>query len=477
MSVGRFVVPLDLGAVGYQLGGVLMVFAVTLMPCAVVALAAGDMFQSAAFTVAAAVMWSAGWLCRRGEPRELRLREAIVITALAYLVFAAAGAVAFLSVTGPVDAFFEAMSGFTTTGLSLLEPAGLPPSLLFFRAFSQWVGGAGIIILSLVVLAGHGSAASRLYASEFGEENLLGSVVATARVVAAVYAGLTIAGYAALLAAGAGAFDGLLHALALVSTGGFSSFGASIGAYDSAAVEAVTMVFMVVGATSFPLLYLVLRRKQWQKLASDVQVRTLGAVLVAGTLVHLGFVGWDAGALRDAVFHVASAATTTGFTTTDPADLPDGAKMLSVVLMLIGGGVGSTAGGLKLLRLGIALSLISWALLRLMLPREAKVPLKLGGVTITEDELRRTFALVVCYAGLVVMSALAIATLGVPAVDALFETASAAGTVGQSVGVTSPTLPSWAKLLLAVNMWAGRVEILPVLVMLHPRNWQRSPEK
>lgn len=198
VTLGRFAPPLDVRSVTYRLAGLLVLAAPCLLPPAGVAL----------------------------------------VAAAGYLPHAGVG-----------DAVFEALSGFTTTGLTAMAEDTLPASVAFFRAFSQWLGGAGIAIIYLAALAGPRSAASRLYMAEFEEGNVPGNVVSAARAVAVVYGGLTLAGYA-LLAAGAGPGDGLLHAFSLLSTGGFSPFPDSVGAYDSPAIGAVTVVFMVVASVA-----------------------------------------------------------------------------------------------------------------------------------------------------------------------------------------------------------------------------------
>ena len=182
------------------------------------------------------------------------------------------------------------MSGVTSTGLSVLNVTELPRSLLFFRAWSQWVGGAGIVVLSLVVLIGPGNAAFRLYDSEFGESNVLGSVKAMGRVVLLVYTALTLAPYAAFLLAGMGPFDGLAHALSTLSTGGFSVYAGSIGAYAAPLTQVVVIPFMVLGALSFPLLYLAARDGP-RVLTRDVQVRALALLVLVSLPLLLAFYG------------------------------------------------------------------------------------------------------------------------------------------------------------------------------------------
>lgn len=476
MTLGRFAAPIDWRSVAHHLAGLLQLLGVLLVLPVLVAVLAGEHAYAVLFAGIALAVVAVGWLVRRFRPAGLGLREALVVTVLAYPLLTLVTAGVYLPDHSPVDAVFETLSGFTTTGLTVVEEETLPASVAFFRSFSQWLGGAGIAIVYMAVLAGPGSATSRLYLAEFDEDNVLGNVVRTARGVAAVYLGLTLAGYLALVAAGAGLFDGLLHALSLLSTGGFSPFATSVGAYDSTAVASVTSVFMVAGATSLPLLYVLVAQRRWRRFVGDVQLRTMLALIVVGTVAVLPFHGL---ALRDFgahLFHAISALTTTGFTLDDPAQWPAGAKIATVGLMFVGGSSASTAGGLKLLRLALLARLVWWSLVRPLLPREATVPLQVQDVRVREDELRRVVAVAACYAVLLFASWLLLLGTDAAPVDALFEAASALGTVGQSAGLTAPELATGGKLVLCLNMWLGRVEVFAVLFLFplgvtsHPRS-------
>lgn len=472
MILARFAPPIDVAALGYHTGGLLQLLAVSLVLPLAVALLVREPPQAGLFAVMAALAWVVGWGARRREAPALGLREALALTALAYLLFAAVGAVAFLPVAGPDDAFFEAMSGFTTTGLTVMPVDELPRSLLFFRGYSQWLGGAGIVVLSLVVLAEPGSTGKQLYTAGFGEQTLLGSVVATGRVVVVAYTALTAAGVLGLWVAGAGLFDAVVHGLSLVSTAGFSPFTDSFGAYEQGAVPVVAGAFMVIGATSLPLLYMA-RHRGPRSLLADWQLRLLLALVVVATLVFWLFEGARPDELGRAAFHAITATTTTGFVLEPPSQWSEGSRMLALGLMVVGGSVGSTAGGIKLLRLLILLRTAGWTVSRTLLPAEAKMPLTVGGAVVDPEEVRRTFVLLGTYLVLLFLGSVAVTGAGVPMENALFDTASALSTVGLSSGATSPDLPAWSKLVLAFMMWAGRVEIIAVLVLLHPSNWLR----
>lgn len=443
------------------LGYVLVVLAAATVPPLLVAASAGEWYQFlllGALGLGAALV---GGLASRLPPRRpLAPSDALALTALSYLLFSLLGAIPFLGVGTFLDGLFEAASGITTTGLSVFAPQALPRSLLLFRSLYQWIGGAGIVVISLALLLPPGRTALALYAAEAGVGNLAGNVRLTARRVATVYLALTGSGFLLYWAFGMSPFQAGVHILSTVSTGGFSTHPASIGGFRSPALEGVVAVFMLAGATSFPLFWL-LRPGKWRAFFREPQLGMLvGLSLAGGALL-----GVAAGSLGGGMFQGISAFTTTGFSTLEPARLPDPARGLLLLGMLIGGCGGSTAGGIKLFRLLGLLALVRWLYTRLRVPREAEVPLKVLGMSFSQTEALRLSAYVVLYLGILAAAALALAGWGYPLADALFEAASAQGTVGLSVGLTASHAPGGAKLILILLMWMGRLEILPVLLL------------
>ena len=263
MYVVRFISSLDFVVIRQTLLLSLRLFGICSVPPFLVSAATGEFRYSAIFAGLTLLPYGVGRFLGVRQIPTMGVREGLVLTALIYLVFSLLGALAFLPVAPFVDGLFDAVSGYTTTGLSLVAADALPDSLLFFRAYCQWIGGAGIIVLSLVALMGPGQNAFRLYASEFGEENLVGNVRATARIVLKVYLILTGLGFLSFLLSGMKPFDALLHVMAAVSTGGFAAYGDSIGHYDAPLVHGVVIVFMLLGAVGFPAYYL-LRGRRWR---------------------------------------------------------------------------------------------------------------------------------------------------------------------------------------------------------------------
>ncbi|MGB5351539.1 MAG: potassium transporter TrkG [Polyangiales bacterium] len=473
MPLRAHLTPLDLGAVLGQLAGLVRMMGWLLMLPAAIAGLYGEVLVASVILGLSVVALALGHWGRRLLPKDLHLREAFVVTALAYPLFALAGAIAFLPVAPFIDGFFESMSGFTTTGLTVLDAGALPKSLLFLRAYMQWIGGAGIVVLSVAVWNATRPAGFRvrMYGSGPEGERLAASVYASARQLVAIYGLLTAAVCVAFFVAGMSVEDAVLHGLATISTGGFSPHATSIGYFASnPVVLALTMFGMLMGATSFGNYQRLARRSVGTGPQRDPQLYALALIVLAGTLLLFVLEGRPGHALFDTV----SAATTTGFSLDEPSGWSSTRKMLTTLWMAVGGSSGSTAGGLKLMRLIVLLKLVQWTFRRSLLPSEAHVPLKYAGAAIDDEPLRHLLGFMVVYLLLLLAGGFALVFAGFAPLNALFESASAIGTVGLSSGITDASLPIWIKLLLSLEMWAGRLEVLPLLVLLYPGTWRRG---
>ncbi|KPK38119.1 MAG: hypothetical protein AMJ69_09325 [Gammaproteobacteria bacterium SG8_47] len=404
--------------------------------------------------------------------------EALVIVALAFTLspllmswpLAAAG-IPF------VDALFEAVSGITTTGLTtLVSLEDKPASFLFARAWMQWYGGLGIVVLSVALLMGHTLAGRRL-AGPTGSEGIVASARTHARRMFTVYASLTVVGIALLwLLSG----DGLLavtHALAAVSTGGFSALEGSLADFPNWPLRYAVIALAFAGAIPLPLYY-----RLRQHGLGALRDPELYALLICTTAVA----GWlwltltpvpGQSSLAHAILLGASAQTTAGFSSLDVAELGNDSKAILILAMFVGGGLGSTAGGVKLLRLLILLRVLHVLLQRAGLPPHAVLEPRLGGRMIERDDIERALMIVLLFIAVIVLSWLAFVAHGYPPFDALFEVVSATGTVGLSAGITSAELPALLKMILCFDMLLGRLEIVALLVVLYPRTWigKRAP--
>lgn len=418
---------------------------------------------------------------------EAQLGHSLMIAALGWLLVATLGALPFYLISvrmgdGPVppyadmaSAFFESVSGFTTTGLTMsLRPDLLPHTLQWWRSFTQWIGGMGIIVLVLTLLAGRGTAAVALYSAEAREDRIHPSVLSTLRTMWWIYALYTLFGVVLLWGTGMPIWDAINHSMTSLSTGGFSISPVSAAAYPFA-VQLALVPLMLLGATSFSLHYRILRsgvRPLW----GDYQARgfvifTLGWFLALFLENMLG--SSAAASAKSSYFQAISAATTTGFQTVDVFTWSDTAKLILSLAMFVGAMTGSTAGGIKVARALLLIRGAGWRLKRLISSPRLVVPFRFGNETWREEEagLRLQTAAVLiflwgAFLGLGVLVLLHLVPERFGLADVIFEVASAQGTVGLSVGITNPGMPLLGKLVLCLNMWVGRLEIIPVLVLL-----------
>jgi trk system potassium uptake protein TrkH len=457
-----------------QLG--LMLAALTLVPLAV-SLLAGETHVAWRYgEVILGLLVAGAPLARLAPPEHVRQAEALAVVAFAFMgsalimtwPFTAAG-LAF------PDALFETVSGVTTTGLSTIaDPAARPRTYQFARAWMQWYGGLGIVVLSVALLMGHHAATRRLV-DPAGGEPLPAAMRTYARRSLAVYVGLTAAGFLLLWATGVGGFSALCHVLAAVSTGGFAPDARSVAALEGPARAVVTGLSFL-GAVSLPLYFTAVRGPDRRGVVKDPELWALVVMCAAVTLVlaltlHVhGRVPWGA-AISGGVHMGISAQSTTGFAVLSVGDLPAGALAVMILAMAAGGSVGSTAGGVKLLRVLIAVAVVRAALRRAVAPPHAILAPRLGSRPLEAEDTAQVLALIVLFAGVVLASWLPFLAAGYDPLHSLFEVASATGTVGLSTGITRAALEPHLKAVLMADMLLGRVEIVALLVLLYPKTW------
>jgi trk/ktr system potassium uptake protein len=471
-------------AFGRYLGHLcLAVVGIALIP-GLVALAARD-FGFSAWCMASALLLAVlgALLSRIHGPQQLLTNESLVVIALGYLLTACVMSLP-LAADGvaPLDALFHSMSAVTTTGLTTLESVEhRSVSFLFTQAWMQWYGGLIIIVLA-VFLVGPGPAARQLAASDSNDRDLMSGTRTRAIHTLTLYGAITVAGVLLLVILGQDWMDALLHALTAISTGGFSSHDDSLSGLNGIAVEAGVMLLAFAGAISSST-YLMLLRRTPQRSgpnASQPQLRlhlvTLCAAclivtaLLCATLMLVQGLSWQQ-VLRDAPLLAVSAQTTTGFTPLPVAALDDGSKLVLTLAMLIGGDLGSTAGGIKIFRLLVILRLVQLLTSRTALPPHAVSRGRIAGRALEERDVEDALGVVALYALVVLASWLAFVLFGYPAMDSLFEVVSATATVGLSAGLSGPHLEPLLKGVLIMDMWMGRLEILAVLLLFAPGTW------
>jgi trk system potassium uptake protein TrkH len=449
-----------------------------LVPAAVAALT-WDLAASLAFLLVSVATWIIGVICSRADTEVgLQPNEALVVTCATFLYIAVTTTVPF-AVYGLElsDAFFESVSAVTTTGLSTLPSVeDKPASFLFARAWVQWYGGLGIVIFSVALITQSDVAARNLVPPESDQSWSLGGVKLHARRVLAVYLCLTLAGFVVIALHGVGLWNALLVVLASVSTGGFSPHNASIRGLGDWPVQLTVSLVCLCGATPLFIYYRAFRNG-WLTLIRDPEFQALllaSAIMSLAFCLLLRFSATSPSTLQSIVTGMnlgISAQTTTGFEPVEVAAQGDATKLALLWPMFVGGGIGSTAGGLKLVRFLILIQLLRTAIARVSLTRHAVVKPRLFGQPLGEKEIEESILLLLCYLILVCVSWLLFVLCGYAPLDSLFEVVSASGTVGLSSGVSSQELPTLLKLTLSADMLMGRLEIFAWLVVLSPKTW------
>ncbi len=370
-------------------------------------------------------------------------------------------------------AVFESVSGWTTTGLSVVNVEKASNIILFWRSLIQLAGGAGLAIIMMSALVG--PTGTSISSAEGRNDQLVPHVKSSARLVLIIYSCYALFGTLAYRLAGMTWFDAVNHAFAAVSTGGFSTRTASIGYWESSTIEIISIILMIFGNLSFVTAWL-LFRGDFKSVTRNGEVRLMALVMPSGLIMAFLFTCQTlyptfTKSLRVATFETVSALTTTGFSTVSYSNWNAAGIFILILLMLIGGGTCSTAGGIKQLRIYIACCSIYWEIRRQIMPKTAitHFPIQDGQweSALSDSRLRQIAVFIFLYLATYCIGVLTLCASGFSLPDSLFEFASALGTVGISVGVTSATMPSVALWAETLAMFLGRLEFLVVFVSLH----------
>lgn len=453
----------------------------------------GETGLASTFLVSAGLTFFTGGalvIATRGAGGAVSKREGFLVAVLAWAAYAFFGALPFFfsgHAGSVVNAYFESMSGLTTTGATIFaDVESLPLSLLMWRAILQWVGGLGTIMLALALLTSAGVGGMHMFSSlmPWRERADLQRRLRQAAVsMSWVYALLTVACAAALWAVGMPPFDALSHALTTLSTGGFSTRNAGIAAFDSVWIEIVLMVFMVAAATNFTLHWASFYRRA-PRYHKDVESQYFAAVLAVGTVLAAASLIWldnqsFGGGVRIAVFSAVSVLTTTGFSAAEAsavAGWPIVLPVILIVLMLIGGSAGSTAGGIKMMRLIIIFKLAGRELARLSHPHGV-VRMRFGRRPVDEETLRSVWGFLTIFMTAFAAISIALSLLGVDLQTAVSATAATISNTGAAlpmidVGSAYGEFSAGAKWVLSLSMILGRLELVTILVLLTPAFWR-----
>ncbi len=444
------------------------------------------------FAFGIAITGLAGWLLFKltSRPRsDLSKREGLLLVSLVWIVSSVFGCLPFyFSPFFPsfTDAFFETSSGFTTTGATVLADVEvLPHSLQFWRCFTHWLGGMGIVLLAIAILPLVGVGGMSLYRAEFSgarSEKLKPRITETAIALWRVYAAFTLAEYMALRWAGMNRFDAVCHTFSTLGTGGFSTRTASIAAFNSSTIEYIIIFFMMLAGINFTLHYRLWVERQFRSFFSDIELRfyllvALGAT--AGILLSLIQYNRQAPveALRSSVFQVCSIMTTTGFVTRDFEFWSPFAQLILLALMFIGGCTGSTAGGLKSSRILMLIKVVGREFKR-MVERRGVFAIRLGTKPVPEYAIQSLLNLVYLAFLINFISCLLLAVSGVDVLTSISAVSASMFNIGPGLGHVGPIehyghLPALAKWVLSFCMIAGRLEFYTMMVLFSPAFWRR----
>ena len=430
-------------------------------------------------------------LMRYRAPENTRPTEAMFVVATGWLALTVMGSIPFvLHGMGIVDALFETMSGFTTTGSTIMgyDNAAIieawPKSILFWRSFTQWLGGAGVIMIFVTIFPMLGVGGRNLFKNEFpglDVQNFSMRIQEEARKFHYIYILLSAAQLGLLLLAGIGAFDSLCVMFSSMSTGGFSPHSTSIAYYASAEVEWIVIAFMFLAGTNFYLHFQAMTTRDPKRYWKSSEFKIYVFLILAATAI-ITFVMWG-GALHDlettvriSMFQVVSVLTSTGFATSNFAIWDKAVVFLLFALMVIGGSTGSTAGGIKTARFYLSREFIASALHKTVHPRSV-FNVKIDGRPLSQEAMSSVMAMVMCYFATALVAVVTLIILGVDPATSMSAAVATLSNGGPGIGMIGPfgtygLLPDPAKLVLIFTMWAGRLEFIAVLVLFTPVFWK-----
>ena len=448
----------------------------------------GEWSVLGAFLITAALCVVFGLLLRLAKPtsKVFYMREGFATTALSWIVISIMGAVPFVltgCIPDPIDALFETVSGFTTTGASILPAVeGLPRGILLWRSFTHWIGGMGVLVflLTLLPLTG-GSHVNLMKAESPGPQvdKLVPKVQSTAKLLYGIYLALTLAQLVFLMAGGMPLFESLLTAFGTAGTGGFGFKNDSFAQF-SPYIQWVVTIFMILFGVNFNFYFLLLLRR-FRRAVSSEEVRAyLGIILVSIGIITLNIRSMYSGlgeALRHAAFQVGSIITTTGFSSCDFDLWPTLSKQLLVLLMFVGACAGSTGGGMKVSRILIFRKTVGKELKQAMHP-QVVAPVRMDGKLLSHETIRTTNVYLCAYLFILVASIMLISLDGFDMVTNFTAVASTLNNIGPGLSQVGPMMnfagfSNPAKLVLIFDMLAGRLELFPMLVLFLPSAWRK----
>ncbi len=476
----------------FRIIGFLLLFeALSLLSCIPVALYYGEPTEYLLLSVAAMVVSGSffAYVCRKAG-RNVSRKDGYIVVTVIWIIFSLFGSLPYMLsgyIPSFTDAFYETMSGFTTTGSSILSNIeSLPNSLLFWRALTHWIGGLGIVFFTVAVFPIFGLGDMHLFAAESVgpmRAKLHPRISVTARWILTVYIGLTVIATVAFYAAGMGWFDAVCHSMSTVSTGGFSTKQASIAAFGSPLIEYVTILFMFIGGVSLSLQYLLIFKGRVKELFRDTEFRTyLMFVLFFTAIISVGLfltttmtAEWS---FRTALFQVVSIQTTTGFATVDYTLWSPLLWLMLCGLMFVGACSGSTSGAMKCVRVA-TLFKVMWNEFKRIVHPNAVLPVRMARKIVPTSVQSAILAYTVIYFFMVIVGLVVNMAFGIDFLNSFGLSVASVGNVGPALGNYGPMdslalLPAGVKWFCSFQMLVGRLEFFAVLLLLTPIFWKRQ---
>jgi trk system potassium uptake protein TrkH len=472
------------------LGLLMMIFSFTLVPPMLISLLYQDGTLNA-FLYALLITFGIGlvaWLPVRNHKQELKTRDGFVITVLFWLVLAFSGSLPLYLAEHPglsfTDAFFESLSGWTTTGATVITGLGeLPKSILWYRQQLQWLGGMGIIVLAVAVLPMLGIGGMQLFRAEtpgpVKDSKLTPRITETAKALWYIYLSLTIACAAAYWFAGMTLFDAVGHSFSTVAIGGFSTHDASLGYFNSPTIEAIAIIFMLISVLNFGLHFYAWKNKSIVHYFLDSEFKFLLAIMFGGALLTVSALWLTdtytlSESVRNGLFQVVSVATTTGFGTAGFAEWPVFLPVLLFMMAFIGGCAGSTGGGMKVIRVLLIYKQGIREIRRLIHPN-AIIPVKINKRTVNDRVLESVWGFFSVYILTYMIMMIALLATGLDHVTAFSAVGACLNNLGPGLGDVAAhygDITDVAKWILSITMLLGRLEIFTFLVLMSPAFWR-----
>lgn len=479
---------MNYGIVRRVLGDILIVESLLMIPSMLIAFYTGGNDINA-FVIAIIITSIVGFFMRRNKHGKLiNSSDGLAIVAFGWLLASIFGALPlFLSgTTNYLDALFETVSGFTTTGATVISNVeALPQGLLFWRSFTHWIGGMGILVFTIALIPALGIGGFQIFKAE-SPGPVAGKIAPrikdTAKILYALYFGMTILQIIMLRIGGMNLFDSMVYTFGTVGTGGFATKNNSVAFYNSSYIHLVIATFMIMAGTNFTIYYSILKRK-FKDAFLDEELRlylTIVVVSVVAIAANLYLTNYNnlALSLRDSYFQVSSVMTTTGYTTADFDLWPSFSKGILLLLMFIGASAGSTAGGLKVIRILILFKLIRREISKIFHPR-AVIPIKANDRIVRSDTVASINSFVALYFVIFVISTLLVTLEGVNLESAASSVVATLSNIGPGLGFVGPTQNFGAfrnptKILFTFLMLLGRLELFTIIALLAPKNWRRE---